>query len=152
MNNIPRCPYCGAEMQLSEKEGIANGGRGTCVLYQTWYCCPKCLSRSPVVDGRWGDSILQKQNEALFAALNLTQASRLIPDADLDELGIIYIEMVSYKGFVQRVLWESENEDSIRFNVGSGFQSMPRADYGKTWRCWTTRPTKEEMESMPWEE
>lgn len=24
--------------------------------------------------------------------------------------------------------------------------------HGKTHRCWTTRPTKEEMENMPWEE
>ena len=25
-------------------------------------------------------------------------------------------------------------------------------EYGKTWRCWTSRPTDEQMEATPWAE
>ena len=154
MNNMPHCPYCGTEMEFSDKEDIIKANkRDTCILYQAWYSCPKCLSRSPLVNGRWGGSRLQKQSEALSAALNLTIPSRLISEEDLDELGIIYLEASFCKGSVQRVLWESENEDAIRFNVGGGsFQELNRVDYGRTWRCWTTHPSKEEMENTPWEE
>ena len=145
MDDTPRCPYCGDRMALHILPHTAEQEP-----YSAWYQCVVCESTSPRLEFPGG--ISNEKIEERMSALDLTQASRLIPEADLDELGIIYIEMASYKGFVQRVLWESENEDSIRFNVGSGFQSMARADYGKTWRCWTTRPTKEEMENMPWEE
>ena len=30
--------------------------------------------------------------------------------------------------------------------------NVPLANYGKTWRCWTSRPTDEQMEATPWEQ
>ena len=29
---------------------------------------------------------------------------------------------------------------------------MPEKEYGKTWRCWTARPTPEQREAMKWNE
>jgi len=39
-------------------------------------------------------------------------------------------------------------------NFGNGFESLfssflPK-EYGKTWRCWTSRPTDEQREAIPW--
>ena len=28
--------------------------------------------------------------------------------------------------------------------------NVPLANYGKTWRCWTSRPTDEQREATPW--
>lgn len=30
-------------------------------------------------------------------------------------------------------------------------QTMGDSGYGKTWRCWTSRPTREQMEAVKWE-
>lgn len=30
-------------------------------------------------------------------------------------------------------------------------QTMGDGGYGKTWRCWTSRPTDEQREAIPWE-
>jgi hypothetical protein len=30
-------------------------------------------------------------------------------------------------------------------------QTMGDSGYAKTWRCWTSRPTEEEREAIPWE-
>ena len=32
--------------------------------------------------------------------------------------------------------------------MGDNFNAK---DYGKRWRCWTSRPTREEMEAVPWQ-
>ncbi len=29
-------------------------------------------------------------------------------------------------------------------------QAAPLSEYGKTWRCWTSRPTDEQRETTPW--
>ena len=29
--------------------------------------------------------------------------------------------------------------------------NMPKSQYGKTWRCWTSKPTREESEKIKWE-
>ena len=29
--------------------------------------------------------------------------------------------------------------------------NVPLANYGKTWRCWTSRPTDEQMKAVKWE-
>lgn len=40
-------------------------------------------------------------------------------------------------------------------NFGNGFDSLFTSlfpeDYGKTWRCWTSRPTDEQREKVKWE-
>ena len=38
--------------------------------------------------------------------------------------------------------------DSILWDEGFTFNSD--SDYGKTWRCWTARPTDEQREAIPW--
>lgn len=41
----------------------------------------------------------------------------------------------------------------INFGHGfdSSFTSLSPKDYGKTWRCWTSRPTYEQREAVKWE-
>ena len=38
----------------------------------------------------------------------------------------------------------------MRAYVGCEALDMPITEYGKTWRCWTSRPTEEQMEAIPW--
>ena len=41
----------------------------------------------------------------------------------------------------------------VQFRHGAGYNGINNADlnyYGKTWRCWTSRPTDEQREATPW--
>lgn len=38
------------------------------------------------------------------------------------------------------------------FSIIDGRKSLFDADYGKTWRCWTARPTDEQREAAKWDE
>ena len=44
----------------------------------------------------------------------------------------------------------------ITWVVGDEYFDLPECNlssefYGKTWRCWNTKPSKEDMEAEPWE-
>ena len=47
----------------------------------------------------------------------------------------VYKEKVELFEFGNEVQWEPDNDN-----------------YGKTWRCWSSRPTDEQMEATPWTE
>ena len=46
------------------------------------------------------------------------------------------------------------NVGVVQFRHGAGYNGINNADlsyYGKTWRCWTSRPTDEQREAVKWE-
>ena len=49
--------------------------------------------------------------------------------------------------------WDMYLFEKRKSCVGIRFASegyMPKESYGKTWRCWTSRPTDEQREAEPW--
>ena len=59
------------------------------------------------------------------------------------------------KEFVPRPVICIHREDDaqkpyITFAEQYGTFSWETEDYGKTWRCWTARPTDEQREAVPW--
>lgn len=61
----------------------------------------------------------------------------------------------SDKEEVRAGLWfkrinEGEDEGII-IHVLDGFEGLRTAVYGKTWRCWTARPTEEQRKAVPWD-
>ena len=45
------------------------------------------------------------------------------------------------------------NVGVVQFRFGAGYNGINNADlsyYGKTWRCWTSRPTEEQREAASW--
>ena len=59
---------------------------------------------------------------------------------------------LSKKGF-WILPFEVDPELHIRFvqSVTGGKITFSLIDYGKVWRCWTARPTEEQMRKTPWE-
>lgn len=60
---------------------------------------------------------------------------------------------LSKKGF-WILPFEVDPELHIRFvqSVTGGKITLSLIDYGKIWRCWTSRPSPEQMRDMKWEE
>lgn len=131
MSETPKCPGCGADMELMH---LCNAA--------FCYAC-KCGWDSPVdIDSESAFRVAMRRAEP---------KNRVLP---LEELKV-------YTGF----LW-SENryspfdyegdpafvEEGFMY-AGDGNVDLRRdiSDaYGKNWRCWLRKPTKEEMEGTPW--
>lgn len=61
----------------------------------------------------------------------------------------------SDKEEVRAGLWfkrinEGEDEGII-IHVLDGFEGLRTEVYGKTWRCWSARPTEEQRKAVPWD-
>lgn len=47
---------------------------------------------------------------------------------------------------------DENHESVILWQPGNEVEWEPNnAEYGKTWRCWTSRPTEEQRRNTPWE-
>jgi hypothetical protein len=58
-----------------------------------------------------------------------------------------------YKGWALAYLVQNGIETTERLGITNPSGRMywyKLDDYGKTWRCWNTKPSKEQMEAKPW--
>lgn len=49
--------------------------------------------------------------------------------------------------------WGIEDDSFYVYYIGTDVgDRLESCDYGKTWRCWTARPTDEQRDATPWDE
>jgi hypothetical protein len=93
-------------------------------------------------------------------ALELLKAQepRLLKQEELEEVGgVCYLEWFAdlYLGIIihEDVIIQkgafTDTAVGIATEDGIGFWAL--GEYGKTWRCWTSRPTDEQRKKTPWE-
>lgn len=64
--------------------------------------------------------------------------------------GWIYITRPSYSFNPE---WGDEDDSFYVYYMGTDVgDRLESCNYGKTWRCWNTRPTDEQREATPWNE
>ena len=148
MSETPKCPYCGDEMKIRVSLTTPDWG-----LLSAQYKCMTCESTSPRIEFSGGTS-----NEKIIERLQAAAMRRAEPKNRVLTLE----ELKNHAGF----LWnenrydsfESEGEPAYAENdflyVGDGNVDLKlniSKIYGRHWRCWLRKPTKEEMEGTPWE-
>lgn len=147
MDNTPKCPYCGDGMKIRVSLITPDWG-----LLSAQYKCMTCESTSPRIEFSGGTS-----NEKIIERLQAAAMRRAEPKNRVLTLE----ELKNHAGF----LWnenrydsfESEGEPAYAENdflyVGDGNVDLKlniSKIYGRHWRCWLRKPTKEEMEGTPW--
>lgn len=145
MSETPKCPYCGDRMEICTS--LLTPERD---LISAWYQCATCESTSPRIEFP-GDAA----NDKIIEQLQAVSSRRVEPKnrvLTLEELKV-------YTGFLwneNRFDYEGEPafvEKGFMY-AGNGNVDLRRdiSDaYGKNWRCWLRKPTKEEMEGTPCE-
>lgn len=129
MSETPKCPGCGADMELVH---LCNAA--------FCYVC-KCGWDSPVgIDSESAFRMAMRRTEPKNRVLTLE-------------------ELKVYTGFLWKVYNGFDCEGAPAFvekgfmYAGNGNVDL-RQDisdtYGKNWRCWLRKPTAEEMEETPW--
>lgn len=148
MNNTPKCPGCGADMELMLLSCNST----------FYYACAKCGWDSPTgIDPESAFRMAMRRAEPKNRVLTLAEVQNLAY-VDYEQQRILTGE---YKSIIK----QAENvfcpcvvahEDLNRVGVleiydGSSMKLREKSMYGKYWRCWLRKPSKEEMEETPWE-
>lgn len=171
MNNekkqAPRCPYCGAEMNLEDNEDVLFG------LFADeekmyWYQCntPSCGIQSPANHTKAG---AYRAAMTRYEEPNRVLTRKEVEDAYSKTKEPICCEIMW--GGTKKITWITDavvpyrelprhmqyaiEDDEEEVDEVHGFYIMERQepkwkDYGKTWRCWMRNPTAQEMRDTPW--
>lgn len=174
MNETPKCPYCGAEMELKYVCG-------------EYFClCAACESTSPARTSKEAavaaalhradpDTICQQLSKALCGKGNATLEEMLEAveqvkhRAEPKNRPMMLKEVRTHcaKGPNAEPLWvEFREKCTIPIwsfvTIAPGVFDRPvlsewiatgrSKEYGKVWRCWPRKPTPEQMAAEKWEE
>ena len=117
------CPWCGSEMELEHY--------GTDEDEYFVYVCPDCAAQSP---------ISYSAESALATALARPLQKPLTLEEAKTQIAV-WVERLPVLSGVRATIYPETYSSAYR----------SENNYGKTWRCWTTKPTDEEREAAKWE-
>lgn len=137
MSEKPKCPGCGADMELMHL--LCNA--------TFYYVCPKCGWGSPVgVDPESAFRMAMRRVEPKNRVLTLEELNAYCEGgADAAPLWVEFDEGINRWVLIAPV------RETCKMDFVSKYLAMMGILYEKEWRCWLRKPTEEEMEGTPWE-
>lgn len=151
MSETPKCPYCGDEMKIRVSLITPDWG-----LLSAQYKCMTCESTSPRIEFSGGTS-----NEKIIERLQAVSSRRAEPKNRV--LTLEEVDAHCEGGADAAPLWVEFDGGTNGWVLIAPVRETRKMDfvskllvtigilYGKEWRCWLYKPTKEEMEGTPWE-
>lgn len=151
MNNTPKCPYCGDRMALHVLPRTTEPE-----FFSAWYQCVTCESTSPRVEFIGNTS--QAKIEERLQTVSSRRAEPKNRVLTLEEVSAHCAEgadaaplWVEFDRGVNRWVQIAPVRETCKMEFVSKYLVTMGVLYGKGWRCWLRKPTKEEMEGTPWE-
>ena len=136
MNNTPKCPGCGADMELMHL-----GNAAFC------YACTKCGWDSPIgIDSESAFRMAMRRAEPKNRVLTLEEV-----DAHCEGGADAAPLWVEFDGGANGWVLIAPVRETRKMDFVSKLLVTMGILYGKEWRCWLRKPTKEETEGTPWE-
>lgn len=135
MSKTPKCPGCGADMELMHL--LCNA--------TFYYVCPKCGWGSPVG--------IDPELAFRMAMRRVEPKNRVLTPEEVAKSEVMWYEDRTMQGTRGVITGYVQNEPGFTKLIdyfGDGFYRRDDA-YNDFWRCWLRKPTKEEMEETPWE-
>jgi len=129
---------------MADRDKVIEGIE-TCLNEKACVKCPYC---SPDVEHNCGRCLFEDALELLKA-----QQPRVMTLEEANDADVCWAE--GRDGWdatpPRRVsLWNRYEVRLYRF-ASKEYVSLKPNEYGKTWRCWTARPTDEQREAVEWE-
>ena len=136
MSETPKCPGCGADMELMHLCKAA-----------FCYACTKCGWDSPIgIDSESAFRMAMRRAEPKNRVLTLEELdAHCEGGADATPL------WVEFDGGANGWVLIAPVRETCKMDFVSKYLAMMGILYGKEWRCWLRKPTPEEMEATPWE-
>lgn len=168
MNNTPKCPYCGDRMKIHILLHTTEPK-----FFSAWYQCVSCKSTSPRFKFPISCATSEIKKATLEVALyRIEPKNRVLTleearNAEVDTFGTAmhWLELkihpykcegeeIRHAVLAVSIFFENESEDGeadVMYScTGEPSAWLFQKEYGKRWRCWLRKPTKEEMEGTPW--
>ena len=140
------------------------------IIYRGYFCCPNCHSRAPVVSELSElETIEEVEDEAHLMAMERVETKNRVltleevrnAEKDTFDIAMHWLELkfepYKYEGeettcavFAVSMFFDDESDDVLYSSAGMTDYYLYKNEYGKKWRCWLRKPTKEEMEGTPW--
>lgn len=134
MSETPKCPGCGADMELMHL--LCNA--------TFYYVCPKCGWGSPVgVDPESAFRMAMCRAEPKNRVLTLKEATGSDEPVWLEAMSRVFIADVCVAPDARMAQIQTIGKASCEY--------LPLCDYGVLWRCWLRKPTEAERRETPWE-
>lgn len=150
MSETPKCPGCGADMELVN---LCNAA--------FCYVC-KCGWDSPVgIDSESAFRMAMRRVEPKNRVLTLDEVRNTEKDAFDFMMHWLELKFEPHKCegeettcaiFAVSMYFDDESDDVIYSPAYVTDYYLFKKQYGKEWRCWLRKPTNEEMEGTSWEE
>ena len=146
MSEKPKCPGCGADMELMHLCKAA-----------FCYACTKCGWDSPI--GVDSESALRMALHRFEPENRVLTFDEVATYADLPEMTLMWVEVKFAKeSDIFQEIPIGFNGELVQFLYPNGARlytdkhNYPPEDYGSRWRCWLRKPTAEETKKTPWKE
>lgn len=141
MSEAPKCPGCGADMELMHlcKDAFC-------------YACTKCGWCSPIgIDSESAFRMAMRRAEPKNRVLTLEELKAYC-EGGADAAPLWY----DSKDYSNVNRWMVIDLPELAFGSTATVKRLVNSQffeptYGEEWRCWLRKPTKEEMEGTPWE-
>lgn len=134
MSEKPKCPGCGADMELMRL--LCNA--------TFYYACPKCGWDSPTgIDSESAFRMAMRRTEPKNRVLTLEEATGSDEPVWLEAMSRVFIADVCVAPDARMAQIQTIGKASCEY--------LPLCDYGVLWRCWLRKPTEAEMRETPWE-
>ena len=122
---------------------------------------PHAISNEPCANGLKFDALaLIRQQQEKIKELEAAQTARMLTLEDVKDSEVVYLEDFSdLADGVEPIIRPAVNVEAKNGGIvmldsatwDEGFIFVVDSEYGKTWRCWTQRPTDEQMEAVEWQ-
>lgn len=136
MNNTPKCPGCGADMELMHLCKAA-----------FCYACTKCGWDSPIgIDSESAFRMAMRRAEPKNRVLTLEEV-----DAHCEGGADAAPLWVEFDGGTNGWVLIAPVRETRKMDFVSKLLVTMGILYGKEWRCWLRKPTEAERRETPWE-
>lgn len=148
MTETPKCPYCGAELEVTHAF-VSNATVAHKLVYTCF--CRECGVYTPK---------RSTPEEALSAALHRAEPEmrpltldEIYAKIDDEDWNVVWIEGPdSQKAEPMCPYYKEENKIVFCAPPFVRVWEETISRYGKSWRCWPRKPTPEQMAAEKWEE
>lgn len=132
MSEKPKCPGCGADMELMH---LCNAA--------FCYVCTKCGWDSPTgIDSESAFRMAMRRAEPKNRVLTLEEATGSDEPVWLEAMSRVFIADVCVAPDARMAQIQTIGKASCEY--------LPLCDYGVLWRCWLRKPTEAERRETPW--
>lgn len=151
------CPYCGHPMRpgLQRYDGMKISlhavceGCGSCGPFVSYEGMDIFAARVSTTTKILGEMAMDEALRRPLRRPMTLQGLRALIDAGKE--AVIYCEIKNDKQEIfANILYDGRIFD--RYGKAPGPRLLRYETYGKTWRAWASRPTKEERNAEPWED